>query len=83
MAQKLPLLKLLQEIRGYAEAGNRAAVTRFPLLEAAELRSSTRGSCLPHRRFHIPVREEHHAAPCEIPVQQASLADAAPLLVIK
>jgi hypothetical protein len=70
MAQKLQLLKLLQEIRGYADVGNRSPDLR-PLLHATdELRAMGRPTTLPVRRFSIPVRHEHHQdSPSEIPIK--------------
>jgi hypothetical protein len=69
MAQKLQLLKLLQEIRGFADVGNRSAELR-PLLQASmELRTPRQPTCLPVRRFSIPVTHEHHEdSPRTIPI---------------
>jgi len=69
MAQKLQLLRLLQEIRGYADIGNRGPELR-PLLQASmDLRSSTQPTSLPVRRFSIPVSHEHHQdSPSDIPI---------------
>jgi len=75
MAQKLPLLKLLQEIRGYAEAGNRSTEIRPLLAATAGLRSSKSPATLPHRRFSIPVRHEQHPEECEIPVRHSEAND--------
>ena len=70
MAQKLHLLKLLQEIRGFAEVGNRSPELS-PLLQASmDLRSAQHATSLPVRRFSIPVSHEHHQdAPSEIPIK--------------
>ena len=75
MAQKLPLLKLLQEIRGYAEAGNRSTEIRPLLAATAGFRSSKSPSKLPQRRFSIPVRHEQLPEECEIPVRQTAAND--------
>jgi len=70
MAQKLQLLKLLQEIRGFAEVGNRSPELS-PLLQAsADLRSTDKPTSLPVRRFSIPVSHEHHQdAPSDVPIK--------------
>ena len=69
MAQKLQLLRLLQEIRGFADLGNRSPELR-PLLQASmDLRSSTQPTSLPVRRFSIPVsHEQHQDSPSDIPI---------------
>jgi hypothetical protein len=69
MAQKLQLLKLLQEIRGFADVGNRSTEFR-PLLQASmDLRAPNQPTCLPVRRFSIPVTHEHHEeSASEIPI---------------
>jgi len=73
MAQKLQLLKLLQEIRGFAEVGNRSPELS-PLLQASmDLRASHQPTTLPVRRFSIPVTHEYHEdAPSEIPITPAA-----------
>ena len=70
MAQKLQLLKLLQEIRGFAEVGNRSPELS-PLLQASmELRSANKPTSLPVRRFSIPVSHEHHQdSPSDVPIK--------------
>jgi hypothetical protein len=69
MAQKLQLLKLLQEIRGFADVGNRNPDLR-PLLHASnDLRAMGQPTSLPVRRFSIPVRHEHHPeSPAVVPI---------------
>jgi hypothetical protein len=73
MAQKLQLLKLLQEIRGFADVGNRSPDVR-PLLQASiDLRAAGQPTSLPVRRFSIPVSHEHHQdAPSDIPITRAA-----------
>jgi hypothetical protein len=77
MAQKLQLLKLLQEIRGFADLGNRAPETRLLAQIAADLRSAHHPATLPVRRFSIPVTQEHHAETAShVPITpRAGLAD--------
>ena len=82
MAQKLQLLKLLQEIRGYADFGNRSPELK-PLLQASvDLRSANQPTTLPVRRFSIPVTHEHHQeSPSDVPITPAAnLAESAPRL---
>jgi len=80
MAHKLQLLKLLQEIRGYADAGNRSPELK-PLLQASvDLRAANQPTTLPVRRFSIPVSHEHHPeSPSDVPITPAAdLAKPAP-----
>jgi hypothetical protein len=72
MAHKLQLLKLLQEIRGFADVGNRSPELK-PLLQASvDLRAAGQPTTLPVRRFSIPVSREHHPeAPSDIPITPA------------
>lgn len=80
MAHKLQLLKLLQEIRGYADVGNRSLELK-PLVQASvDLRASSQPTTLPVRRFSIPVSHEHHQeSPSDIPITPAAdLAKSAP-----
>ena len=60
MAEKLQLLKLLQEIRGFAEVGNRADELRHLAHFSVNLRAAGQPTSLPIRRFLIPVRHEQH-----------------------
>ena len=83
MAQKLPLLKLLQEIRGYAEVGNRSMEIRPLLAAAADLRPAQSSASLPHRRFSIPVRYEHHPQECAIPVRHTVMTQGAGARILK
>ena len=69
MAQKLQLLKLLQEIRGFAEAGNRLGETRPLLHTSNDLRRENSVTSLPRRRFSIPVRHEvREEIPSAVPI---------------
>ncbi len=60
MAQKLQLLRLLQEIRGFADVGNRSPEPRTLLQATIDLRSAHQAATLPMRRFSIPVTQEYH-----------------------
>jgi hypothetical protein len=77
MAQKLQLLKLLQEIRGFADVGNRTPELRPLLQTTIDLRTANHPASLPVRRFSIPITHEHHEeTPTNVPITQASgLAD--------
>lgn len=79
MAQKLQLLKLLQEIRGFADVANRGNDLRPLLQTSVDLRAAGQPTTLPVRRFSIPVSHEHHQdAPSEIPITPATnLAESA------
>lgn len=69
MAQKLQLLKLLQEIRGFAEAGNRMGEVRPLLHSSTALRPENSVTALPRRRFSIPIRQElREDSPLSIPI---------------
>lgn len=69
MAQKLQLLKLLQEIRGFAEAGNRMGEVRPLLHSSAALRPENSVTSLPRRRFSIPISHEvREDSPLSIPI---------------
>lgn len=73
MAEKLQLLKLLQEIRGFAEVGNRADELRQLAHFSVNLRAAGQPTSLPVRRFLIPVRHEQHpSGPTEIPIKAVS-----------
>lgn len=73
MAEKLELLKLLQELRGFAEVGNRVSELR-PLTQApVGLRAAGQSTPLPVRRFLIPVSHEQHSeAPSDVPIEKVS-----------
>jgi len=72
MAHKLQLLKLLQEIRGFADLGNKSPEFK-PLIQASvDLRAAGQPTTLPVRRFSIPVsREQHQESPSDIPITPA------------
>ena len=77
MAQRLSLLKLLQEIRGFAEAGNRGFEVRPVADTVPDLRPTNCAAVLPVRRFSIPVSHEHHEeTPLNIPIVHAAGATA-------
>ena len=55
MAAKLRMMKLLQEIRGFAHLSNRQPPHRSPVLLLAQLRNQARPSRLPRRRLPVQV----------------------------
>ena len=66
MAAKMRMLKLLQEIRGFAEVTNRRPQSRIPGVVLTQLRSSSVHAALPRRRLsitidkHSPGNTPHH-----------------------
>jgi hypothetical protein len=86
MAQKLQLLKLLQEIRGYAELGSRQIEPRFLPLPSPALRIRNHPTPLGKRRFSIPVRQDATKdQPVTVPIKVSAsqTAPAEPVLKIK
>jgi hypothetical protein len=55
MAAKAKMMKLLQEIRGFAEISNRRPQSRSPGLFLMQLRSHTTHTTLPPRRRSILI----------------------------
>ncbi len=64
MATRVKMLKLLQEMRGFAEVTNRRRITRHPGLLTIQLRSPAlqAAKSSPRRTIPIAVKE-----PCDIP----------------
>ena len=55
MAAKIQILKLLQEIRGFAEVSNRRPQPRSPGLSLSQLRSPMLKGTAPKRRLSIRI----------------------------
>jgi hypothetical protein len=55
MADKIRILKLLQEIRGFAELSNRRPQPRSPGLVLTQMRSHMLQGVLPKRRLSIRI----------------------------
>ncbi len=65
MATRVKMLKLLQEMRGFAEVTNRRRVSRHPALLMMPLRSHRGKDASNARRKHsIPINMQE---PCDIP----------------
>lgn len=60
MAAKLKMLKLLQEIRGFAEIINRCPPPRSPELLFTQMRSHVIQAVLPRRRLDIATDAQEH-----------------------
>ena len=55
MAAKVKMLKLLQEIRGFAEMGKRRPPPRLPGLMLIQMRSHVLHASLPKRRLNVQM----------------------------
>ena len=53
MAAKIKMLKLLQELRGFAEMSKRRPPPRLPALLLAQMRSHVLQATLPRRRLSV------------------------------
>ncbi|MCX6929008.1 MAG: hypothetical protein NT154_38215 [Verrucomicrobia bacterium] len=59
MADKIKMLKLLQEIRGFAEIANRCPPPRLPELLLSPTRSRVVPTVLPKRTLNVTTDEQH------------------------
>jgi len=66
MAAKMRMLKLLMEIRGFAEVTNRSPQPRISGAHLTQLRSSLAHAALPKRRLSIPIDQQ---SPADVPHQ--------------
>lgn len=78
MAAKVLILKLLQELHGFAEVTDRRPPPRSIGLTLMQLRSHTAPTRLPPRRRSIPI-EVQELAETPLPVRITHLAASAPL----
>jgi hypothetical protein len=62
MAAKLRMLKLLQEIRGFAAIANRQPPPRSPALLLAQMRPHVIQPALPRRRLSVAMGEQDRLA---------------------
>ena len=60
MASKIRMLKLLQEIRGFAEMAKRLPAPRLPGLVSMQMRSHVVRATLPKRRLSIQMDVQDH-----------------------
>jgi hypothetical protein len=60
MAAKIKMLKLLQEIRGFADVTNRRPQPRSPGLVLTQMRSHVIQATLPRRRLSISTDKREH-----------------------
>ena len=60
MAAKIQILKLLQEIRGFAELSNRCPQPRSPGLSLAQMRSHLLQRVSPKRKLSISIDTQDH-----------------------
>ena len=69
MAAKLHMLKLLQEIRGFAELSRRRAQPRPPGLLLTHIRSHTLQGVSSRRKLNIQIDpQDRSAAPCQVKI---------------
>ncbi len=64
MATRVKMLKLLQEMRGFAEVTNRRRISRHPALFTIQLRTPALKNAPPKAKFAIPISMKE---PCDIP----------------
>jgi len=60
MAAKIKMLKLLQEIRGFADVTNRRPQPRSPGLVATQMRSHVIQATLPRRKLSVSTDKRDH-----------------------
>jgi hypothetical protein len=60
MAAKIKMLKLLQEIRGFADVTNRRPQPRSPGLLVTQMRSHVIQATLPRRRLSVSADQQDH-----------------------
>jgi len=60
MASKIRMLKLLQELRGFAEIGKRRPPPRLPGVLLMQMRSRLIQATLPRRRLSVEMHVNHH-----------------------
>ena len=60
MAAKIKMLKLLQEIRGFADLTNRRPQPRSPGLVLTQMRSHVIQATLPRRRLSVSTDKREH-----------------------
>jgi hypothetical protein len=69
MAAKIRMLKLLQEIRGFAELSNRRPQLRSPALLLTQGRSRVLQGALPKRKLSIRIdTQERTDVPCQVKI---------------
>ena len=69
MAAKMQMLKLLQEIRGFAELSNRRPHPRSPGLFFTHIRSHLLQGVPPRRRLSIRIdTQDRTDAPCQVKI---------------
>ena len=62
MAAKVKMLKLLHEIRGFAEITNRRPPPRSPGLFLTQIRSHVAQATLPRRKLSVATSKHHYLA---------------------
>ena len=60
MASKIRMLKLLQEIRGFAEMAKRLPAPRLPGLVSMQMRSHVFQATLPKRKLRVQTDVQDH-----------------------
>jgi hypothetical protein len=69
MAAKIQILKLLQEIRGFAEVSNRRPQSRSPGLWLTQIRAHMLQGVVPKRRLSIRIDpQDRTGVPCRVKI---------------
>lgn len=79
MATKAKLMKLIEEVRGYAQITNRRPAPRPPVLYLMELRAHATQNQMPKRR--LDVASENASSPSPIKITHIS-PDESPLPIV-
>lgn len=82
MATKVKLMKLIEEVRGYAQITNRRPAPRPPVLYLMELREHANTVQAPKRRLNVTIDgRENHNVPDPIKITHVS-PDESPIPIV-
>lgn len=82
MATKIKLMKVLEEIRGYAQITNRRPAPRPPMLYLMQLRNQTAQANTVSRRLTVAVDAgENPTAPSPIKITHLKSCESFPIVI--
>ena len=82
MATKAKLMKLIEEVRGYAQITNRRPAPRPPVLYLMELRAHATQNQAPKRRLNV-VTDARENLTCPSPIKITHISpDESPLPIV-
>jgi hypothetical protein len=82
MATKVRLMKLIEEVRGYAQITNRRPAPRPPVLYLMELRAHAAQNDIPRRRLDVATdARENPTRPLPIKITHISPEESLPIVL--